>query len=253
MEKILTKLGFDRKEIAIYLTLLEYGPRPASFIAQKTKINRSSIYYLVDDLVARQIILQSERSGIICFAACEPADLIVYLQNQQQRLKSLETEVSERLPELEAMQNHLRPAKPKFSYFNGQKEVRGLLERTLNNKRQKLWAVLSMADIYAQFGEEYFENYVQRRIEKDILLKVVRSDQKDLHPERWQTSDAEMRAVRPLPERLEPPDMSFYLWDERYCAFLSSREENYGLLIESPEFFQTQKMLFDSLWRGAKA
>ncbi len=250
MEKVLKKLGFDDKETQIYLTLLEYGPRPASFIAKHTNLNRSSIYYLVETLVKRRILLQSNRAGTTHFAACPPEDLLNYIDNQQERLRSLRSEVKDCVPELEAIQNRLSAWKPKFYYFQGQQEVRGLLERTLENKRQKLWAVLSMADIYAQFGEHYFEDYIQRRIDQEILLKVVRSDSKDIYPERWE--DDALRVVRHLPERIKAPDMSFYLWDEKYCAFLSSQEENYGLLIESPEFFQTQKMLFDSLWAVAK-
>ena len=248
MEKILKKLGLDNKEIAIYLTLIEYGPRPASFIAGKTKLNRSSIYYLVDELVKKQIILQSDRAGVIYFAVGDPADLVLYLEKEQSKLKRLTLDVTEALPELEALQNHLSSWKPKFYYFQGQTEVRNLLEKTLQNKGKQLWSLLSMADVYGEFGEEHFEAYIKRRIDKGIHLQVIRSDDKDIHKERWKPGEAEIRTTRHLPKAVSPPDMSFYLWDQKYCAFLSSQKENYGLLIESEEFFQTQKMLFDSLW-----
>lgn len=248
MEKILKKLGLDEKEVAIYLTLTEYGPRPASFIAQKTKLNRSSIYYLVDALIKKQLILQSDRAGVTYFSVGEPSDLLLYLERREQRLKRLKTQVNDSLPELEALQNQMHSWKPKFYYFQGQTEVRNLLEKTLQNKGKKLWSLLSMADVYGEFGEDYFEKYIQRRIEKEIQLYVIRSDEKDLHRDRWLAVPEELRNTKHLPKGHPAPDMSFYLWDDRYCAFLSSTRENFGLLIESEEFFQTQKLMFDSLW-----
>ena len=253
MEKLLAKIGFDAKESAIYLTLLEHGPRTASFIAKKTEINRSSIYYLVDDLVKRKIIIESERNNVIHFSACPPADLLGYIDAQREHLKSLKTELSDALPEFEAMEHHLDGGKPSFSYFQGKKEVRALFRKTLDNKRQKLWAITDSSELYDHLGHDYFEKYTQERIDKEILLKLIRTDYRPDDPAHWQDSGPELRAVHPLPEKIDRPEMAIYLWDERFCAFFSKKEENFALLVESPEFYQTQKALFDGLWESTQS
>ena len=127
-----------------------------------------------------------------------------------------------------------------------------LLADTLNCNDKTNFAVLSMEDIYQSFGEKKFEKHIRKRIEKGIKLNVIRSDIKDKFKNRWNAVDTEKRTVKFMPSNITPPEMSFYLYNENKAAFFSSKKENYGLLIESKEFYQTQKILFDSLWHISK-
>ena len=251
MEKILQKIGLSDKEIKIYLCLLEYGTRPASFLAQKTSINRATAYNILEQLLQKRIVTQTIRADIRQFTGCNPDKLLDYLDQEKEKLEDLKSDISGILPELEEVQKNLVGWKPKFQYFEGTVGARDLLEKTLACKTGQLYAVLSMKDTYEAFGEDYYNKVIQKRIQKQILLHVIRSDEKEVYQNHWKNSKEELRNLRALPKEISPPDMSFYLWDERYCAFVASKKENYGLLIESPEFYQTQKTLWNNLWNSS--
>lgn len=252
MKKILQKIGLNEKEIEIYLCLLEYGTRPASFIAKKTDINRATAYNTLELLLQKKIVNQTVLADIRQFTACKPEELLFYLDQEKERLDDLKSDVSGILPDLTALQTTLTGWKPKFTYFEGKHGARELLDRTLNATEKKLYAILSMKDTYESFEEEYYEKTIAKRIKNDIWLNVIRSDTKEIYENHWTGCEKEKRTLRTLPTTLQAPDMSFYLWDERYCAFFASKKENYALLIESPEFYQTQKALWDNLWNNSQ-
>lgn len=248
MEKVLKKLGLSDKEIQVYLTLLEYGTRPASFIASKTGFNRGTTYNVLETLKEKKIVFQTVRADVWQFSACDPEKLLDYIEQEKQRIDRMKSEVEGILPDLENVKQNLVGWQPKFRYFEGTPQMRDLLEMTLRNQHKELYAILSITDLEACLGADYYEDEAQRRKELDIALSVIRSDKKDPTQGVYPCSSEDMRDLRFMPEGIAPPDMSFYLWDERYCAFFASKKENYGLLIESPEFYQTQKTLWNSFW-----
>ena len=55
--QILKKLGFDDKEIRLYLVLLSLGPSPVRKIAQATGINRGTAYDIIKQLIKQGLVV----------------------------------------------------------------------------------------------------------------------------------------------------------------------------------------------------
>ncbi|MBI5411723.1 hypothetical protein HZA43_00940 [Candidatus Peregrinibacteria bacterium] len=86
---------------------------------------------------------------------------------------------------------------------------------------------------------------VNRLIQSSISLRVMRNKAKDIK-ERWPSKPKDVRELRYLPAAMSFP-ATMYLYDGR-VSFISSEKEDFGLLIESPEIYQIQLNLFETLW-----
>lgn len=251
MKKILKRIGLTEKEIAIYLILLEYGTRSAGFLAKKSDINRGTTYNIIELLLQKNIVYQTIKADVRNFTAFPPEKILEYLDKKAEKISNLKSDTEGIISDLKKIQDKSISLQPKFRFFEGISGMQDLLADTLNSRDKMNYAVLSMIDMYESFGEKKYEKHIQKRIKDNITLNVIRSDKKDNFKNRWEGLSQEKRSVRFMPQNATPPDMSFYLYNGNKVAFFSSKKENYGLLIESKEFYQTQKMLFDILWKAS--
>ena len=87
--------------------------------------------------------------------------------------------------------------------------------------------------------------YIDERIRRGIKLRVVRSPARDTEAI-WPSSQEEDRELRYAPVHLIL-GMTMYIYDEK-VLHISSRNENYALVIESEEMSAMNRALFESLW-----
>ncbi|MEK7082723.1 MAG: transcriptional regulator TrmB, partial [Patescibacteria group bacterium] len=150
------------------------------------------------------------------------------------------------LPELLSLLN-TGGVRPRVRFYEGTRGVKTVFEDTLTVKDKKLLGILSMADLYVAPGKEFMDDYVKRRVGADINLRVIRSETKEVE-ETWKTSIGESREARYAPEKMIFP-MTVYIYDGK-AAIMGTEREQFGMIIESPDFYRTLKNLFEVLWRA---
>jgi sugar-specific transcriptional regulator TrmB len=250
MEKILQKMGLFPKEIAIYLAALQWGSRPASILAAKAGINRATAYNIIDALVEKGFLHQSVIAGVKHFSPLSPQELPHKLEQQKEALENIKSEVVGMMDELEKLQNKNQYKKPRLKFFEGVSGIKEVLEDIVTAQDKNLYAWLSLMDIYELVGEEYFAAYTRRRIQKGFTLHVIRSEQQETGHYLWRTSTKEKRLLRYSPKGILTP-MSLYLYDKNKVAFFASTAENFSLVVESVDFYNTQKAFYDTLWASS--
>jgi hypothetical protein len=85
-------------------------------------------------------------------------------------------------------------------------------------------------------------------VEKKIYLQVIRISPYEIKPI-WPTAHEELRTVRLAPQGFNFP-LTMYIYDNK-VSLMSTKRENFSLIIESHEFMQTQKALFNILWQAS--
>jgi sugar-specific transcriptional regulator TrmB len=253
LEKQLIELGLSDKEAAVYLALLRHGTQTTSFLAKKAKLNRGTAYVALHSLLEKGLLTKSTRRKIQYFSALDPKQLLDYLSRREAELRIQRERVSEMLPEFEAIINPLA-TKPRIQFFDGVEGARTAYEDTLNSEDKTLRAFLSIADISEFLGDDWFETYTKKRIERGYTLHAIRTLEKDKQAmerlaeqyTRYVTSENDSREVRYAPDDLAFP-LTMYMYDDK-VTMISSREENFALIITSREVSQMQKKLFSLLW-----
>ncbi len=238
--KTLIQFGFTQNQTKIYLAVLELGEGKAQDIAKKAHVLRPTAYEVLEQLKEIGAVGQYSRHGVRFYMAEPPVKLEKILESKKKSIRDI-------LPELESMYN-ISGFKPKIHYYEGLEGYKTVYEDTLTASGGRLYGILSMKDLFDTVGEEYMNDYIARRIKAGIHLQVIRSEAKDKKPI-WKESAKELRTLRLAPEDFTFP-LTMYIYDNK-VSLMSSKRENFGLIIESKEFMQTQKALFDILWQAS--
>ena len=107
LKGVLKKVGLNKKEIHVYLALLELGSQPASVIGKKAKINRSTTYLILETLIKQGFVNQHIRADVKYFTASDPQVITQSLERHEKQLTETRKEIVELLPEFYALTNPL--------------------------------------------------------------------------------------------------------------------------------------------------
>lgn len=239
----LVEVGLDVKEARLYLTVLENGRLSVADAAEQAFISRSNAYDVAKRLVRRglvQLVEASEGAGRSkgFLQANDPAVLLDALEMQRGKLAAL-------LPRLRAVQP--KGPLPRVRYLEGEVGIRTALFESLE-WASPIYGILSMADLMQVPGPEAMAEYIEGRRQRRLELRVVRSPLKESSLD-WPTRAADFRVVR-----LAPPPYVFSmttLIGEHTVSTLSSGREEFAMVIESDEYAQQQRHLFEILWAAS--
>ncbi|EKD23123.1 MAG: transcriptional regulator, TrmB [uncultured bacterium] len=236
---LLKSFGLTDKEASVYLALLELGSSTIKPIALKSGVVRSSIYTFIDHLVDLSLIDQVKLRGRMHYKALSPNKLV---RIQKQRLEDVENA----LPILLGMFNK-SDKKPKISYYEGVEQIKNIaLEEIACYKEVKyIW---SGSNSLALIGSKLMEYIEKTRFEKQIKLKSIRCKSEDMPFLGSYQDSAKLKEIRWFPESLGTFNISIGLYDTQKVGFISSQEEEFGVMIESKEIYNAMKMLFEALW-----
>ncbi len=249
---LLVSIGLTDKEATSYLTLLRYGTRPTSFIAKKASLNRGTTYIALHSLLDKGLVVKSTKGKVQHFTALSPRHLLNFARSREEKFANAKASLKASIDELATIANPLT-TKPRIEFFEGIEGARTAFEDTLRSKDRVLRAFLSLTGIIDFLGEKYFYDYTTRRIKKSYTLHAIRTLEQDklaisrsASAKRYLTNRKERREVRYISEDLAFP-MTIYLYDNKLNV-ISSKEENFALIIESKEFADMQRKLFGLLW-----
>jgi len=240
----LVQIGLHETEVKFYLAALEIGPASVRDIAEKAGISRTNAYDVFSRLLEQQLVTQvaGAASKTMLVTAEAPEQLTELFDARRRRLDAL-------LPELRSLHNRAI-GKPRIRFFQGIDGIKHVLNDTLAVYDKHLLGILSMRDLFEVPGRAWMDDFVRRRIEAGVSLRVIRSPIKDIQKV-WPQSAEDLREVR-----FASPSFVFamtsYIYDNK-VALISSRREDFAMTIESEEFATMQRNLFEVFWASCPA
>jgi sugar-specific transcriptional regulator TrmB len=242
MESKLARIGISGTLFKLYAAAIELGEAPISEVAARAGLVRTTAYDALSRLEQEGLVVLENRGSKRYVVAEDPTVLLERLEARRQMLGEL-------MPQLRSLYNRVK-GKPGLRFYEGAEGIRTALWDTLTvtSDPKVLRGILSMGELSETPGLEEMERFIAARAAKGIWLKVIRSIQKDVEPI-WPSSLSDLRDLRYAPTEMVL-SMTTFIYDNRVCL-ISSRRENYGLIIESEEFAAMQRQLFDALWAVA--
>ncbi len=238
LEKELEKYGLDNRKVRVYLATLELGEAKAFDISRKAKIERPTTYDLLGKLVEAGFVSYYEKRGVRYFVAEHPERIISRLDERRRSFQQL-------VPELLSIYN-THVAKPRIKFYDGIEGIKTVIGDTLTVRNKRLRSILSVVDLFTIPGKKFMDDYVARRVQMKVQLRVLRSRPKEVS-EYWPTDPSALRELRYTPAPMVF-SMTMYVYDSK-VSLVSSKKENFGMIIESEEFAQNFGHLFEALWQ----
>ena len=237
IESKLAALGLDEKEQRFYLATLQLGSAPVTAIAARAGVTRTLGYDLLARLETRGLVTQVATSGVRHVVAEDPTVLISHWDRTRTVLDDL-------VPELKSMFNATE-LKPRIRFYEGSEGIWKALWETLECRSGTLLGILSMSELAEVPGKDAMAQYIAERVKRGIKLRVLRSAGRETE-DIWPSSEQEQRELRYAPPSVDL-GMTMYVHDDK-VTYLSSKRENYGLVIESHELAALNRALFEGLW-----
>ncbi|MDD4990003.1 MAG: helix-turn-helix domain-containing protein [Candidatus Pacebacteria bacterium] len=247
LEKILQEFGLNKKEIAVYIACLEWGPAFASHIAKKAKLNRSTCYMILEDLIKRGLITKYGAEKKYKFTAENPEKIVLLIKEKKGKIENLEKKLVKILPELKSIFDKTEDL-PKIKFLEGVESVKGVYEDTLNSipRGGEYWHFNpDIVGLKKMLGQKWIEDLVKRRMSKSIGTKVIVEDnseaQADIKKDRFTKRETVL-----LPKTMKMP-VRLHIYANKVAIF-SLKEEPVGVLIEDQNITDMMRLFFKALW-----
>ncbi len=242
LEKPLEKLGFSDKEAKIYLALLELGQGSVIDIAAKAGLKRTTVYNLLPEIVRKGLIKTGAKKKRRFF-------FIEDLQNLKDETEERLEVINSILPELRAIHNII-PYKPRITFYEGVGGMKELYQDTLDSlvAGESLLSYTGLSEFYEYMPKEYENSYVAERVRRKIRIKII----VPASPAAANWKKTGIEALREV-KIINNPEFRFNADTEIYAnkvALISYRENFMGVVIESKEINDMQRMAFELMWNS---
>jgi sugar-specific transcriptional regulator TrmB len=235
----LSDLGVGGKKASVYLALLQMGSASVMDVAKRAGLKRPTTYDLLEELIRLKLVTCSFFGKKRLFSADNPENLKLIPQKQQSVIENL-------LPSLQALYNK-GPRKPRIHYYEGAKGVRFVNDDLLTVISREYFYFGSVAEMVDVMGKDYLENYVERRIKKQIWANAIRMREKEIDDDFMKGDARNLRRVRFFPKPIMEDIASLYIYDNK-TAVMSAQKECYGMIIESRELALLLKAVWQCAW-----
>lgn len=252
LDQTFQRIGLGDSEAEVYLALLEFGVSTAGNLAKKINVPRSSLYGFLSALAEKGLVSQSENDGVKVWHAESPEKIGSILDEGIDEWSTAKANFHTFLPELLERQS-LDFTTPRFRYFEGREGVRNILKDMLLYRdivTEAFWPIRNMVEI---LGEEFFDYLNIHRIRQNLYTKAIWPPSRIVDIRRYKclgVGKEFCREIRMAPEEIDC-SMGYWAYHNR-IAFVSSRNESFGFIVESRELRDMLSTQFNITWNVSK-
>lgn len=117
IKNLLQQIGFNKKEVEVYLTVLKYGKILPAEVAKVTGIKRTTVYSIAKELIKRGIITEDLGGASRFLIALPPSELANLVKKEQEELSQKKLYIQDAVMELESLTENIQYAVPKISFI----------------------------------------------------------------------------------------------------------------------------------------
>lgn len=241
----LRRLDLSDNEQAVYLSLLTKGQASARTLASRTSLTRPSVYDQIKALKKLGLVNELDVENKAHFSASDLKHLSALLEDRIDHLEQSRDFLESALTDL---RETFETVDPKIRFFYGQEGVKQLLKDVMwhdNEIMRVLWPYDSMIGIFDPTFLSWFD---ERRAKRKLSIH-------SLWPHKTQPSDQTIFKIL-LEEDVQKtltgttPAMGYLIYGDK-VAYLSSKAESFGYIVDSKEHRDLVAFQFDMLWQTA--
>ncbi|MEK9151430.1 MAG: helix-turn-helix domain-containing protein [Patescibacteria group bacterium] len=247
---MLHQLGIAAMEADTLITLLS-EPEGMSVVRLGRKLNlpRTTIYGHLGSLAEKGLVKKGmTEKGSLFYA--EDIETIANLFNDKKR----DIEAAKQEFEKILSSEFIAPSyNPKFTVYDRPGAAAAIFHDILRSRPQKTCWFWPVGEMIKTVPEEVFAFFQAERAKRMIYLDVLwpKRSAVDLKKHPYLTPEREsLRNIKILPGEIDSM-MGYGIYGNK-VAFISSKRENYGFIIDSKELSETFQSQFDYFWKISK-
>lgn len=245
---LLTQFGVNELEAKIYLEILSGRGDTALSLSRNLRLARTKVYRLLDNLIARGMVITRLGERGTKFTALAPDQLNLLLSDREHELDKLRTT----LPTLQSLLSTLRGPSPKSQvlYYHGLEGLKQVTYNSLKARGELLTYELSTMNAFLskKEAEDLRRKFVANKITSRTLTNATHleawTDVPEIVEKYWK--------IRHIASNDKPFEFEILIYNDVYCMYRYTGKDIFCVEIHSQELADMQRQLFEYLWLGAK-
>lgn len=236
----LAELGFKPNEIKVYLALTKLGESPASRVAKKADLPRTTVISILEKLAADGMLSTHKYKGAFYYWIESPKTLQQIFENK--------IKIAAGLGDLLSSLYHTEANFPHAEIFDSKKSVRNFIERTLIDLPKK--SIILTIDAAGEGNyEKIFSGDIGRTL-IDLKNKKQLTTKTLIPADRFQTINPDKLSQQSIIIRELPAGLNFQasLWIIGDKLVLFSGTPPFIVSISNKIITTSVKSIFDYLW-----
>lgn len=245
IEETLVTLGLTHEEVEIYITLLEYGILTPSEVSSKTKVKRTYVYKICEDLLSKGLVTVNKKENKKAYAPASPDFLLSIAERRRQEINNTQEQLEKILTDLKVKYNAVE-TKPIVKVYEGVEGLKKIYTDTLIDCKD-IFALVNASKLDPEL-DEWLGSYVAKRKEKNIHAKVIVSSEKQAAGY-ISDSTGSLRTIKVVDATKYPIKNEIDIYGDK-VAFIQNQkgEALVGMIVENKIIAETMKAWFDLAW-----
>lgn len=174
LEKFLIELGLSEKEAAVYMVLLESEHLSVADVSKKAKVNRTTVYPVLEYLMSKNLVREVEIKGKTKFKAESPERLETYITQQKLRINELESRVHDMIPQFKSVM-HRDGDRPIVEFYEGRDSIfnASLESEKKMNEGDVIYTIYPRDLVEGNFSQKELNRLREARIAKKVRTKAI--------------------------------------------------------------------------------
>jgi sugar-specific transcriptional regulator TrmB len=244
-EKYLQDIGLSDKEASVYIALLSVDNDSVLDLASKTKINRTTIYPVLESLAQKGLISEIKIDKKVRFQAEPPERLETYVERRKIQLEEQEKRLKDIIPQLRSIYKE-DSEKPVVKFYEGREGIISMTEEIFQSKEKggTMYMIYPRDLIEGIFSESESARFRKIRLNQNISGKSIYTYSKgELDPNSYLGNRLK------IDEKKYPISCDITVYNNKVrIATLGSKLG--GMLVYNKDFAQTLISLFELAFKN---
>lgn len=243
---ILTRVGLTPEQADLYQSLLTHGAQTATGLSKTTKIGRTYIYRVGQELTKKGLIRMERKDHKTRFFPLSPDFLTTQAEEQKTKAQEAQIALESILPELKIKYGAV-DNRPIITYFEGIDGIQKAHRLILAEKKEILAYVMVDEDIDKQL-DAFWKSYYATRLKDNIHVRSITPDTKEgiAYKKRDQN---ELRETRLVPKESFPFAIEKDIVGNKIAFFSKKEGVLIATVIENKQIADTERAAFELAWK----
>ncbi len=169
--QILVNTGLSPDQSEIYLSLIEHGSQTAISLAKTTKVKRTYVYKICQELARQNLIAIEQKGRTTFFNPLSPNIILNKLSEKKSQIESAEIGLQNLLPSL-LSKFRLIDKKPVITYYEGIEGIKKVYLDTLSENKPIL-ALVETSKVHPEIYQWVTTVYAPNRVKQQMSVKAI--------------------------------------------------------------------------------
>jgi sugar-specific transcriptional regulator TrmB len=246
----LINAGLSPEQSEIYLSLLDHGGQTAISLAKTTKVKRTYVYKICQELAQQNLINIQTHGRTTTFYPLSPNIILNKLSEKKTQIESAEIGINQLLPSL-LSKYRLIDQKPVITYYEGIEGIKKVYLDTLTENKPIL-ALVETTKVHPEIYKWVTKTYAPMRVKQQMSVKaIVTTGQKT--DKYTNLNQAELRETKIVDSKNFPFEHEINIYGNKVAIIdHNAKDPLIGIIIDSLQISTTFRSWFNLTWNKLK-